>query len=54
MVDSHQVGWHQGGVTMSKLSVKLAQIVLIAMGAGMPLAAAAQTYPSKPISLIVP
>jgi tripartite-type tricarboxylate transporter receptor subunit TctC len=39
---------------MSKLSVKLTRIVLIAVGAGMPLAAAAQTYPSKPITLIVP
>src|SRR5262245_35153575 len=51
MVDSHQVGWHQGGVSMSKLSMKLAWIVV---AAGLPVAAAAQTYPSRPITLIVP
>jgi tripartite-type tricarboxylate transporter receptor subunit TctC len=34
--------------------MKLAQIALIVVVAGLPAAAAAQTYPSKPITLIVP
>jgi tripartite-type tricarboxylate transporter receptor subunit TctC len=54
MVEPHQVGRHQGGVTMSNPLLKLAQIALIAAAAGVPLAAAAQTYPSRPITLIVP
>ena len=53
MVDPDQVDRLEGGVIMSRMTMKLALITLLAATLA-PATAAAQDFPSRPITLIVP
>ena len=54
MVDAHQVDGPQGGMTVFAMRHVLSTLTLIAATAGVLTPVAAQDYPTRPITLVVP